>query len=114
MLTAQRPVEKIAEECPDQEYWENELEVPYQHVERECERPGFMDDWIAHRSGLQVERILGGLGLKPKESTRRAKQNLSKEPERLFPYVLIQEFAKFKLKSAVVEYATTCLAADVM
>jgi hypothetical protein len=99
---------------PPREFWESELEVAHDHVIRESRRDGFWDEWLAGRSLRQAELIAGGLGLAAPDPgrRRRRKPDLARHVGRLVPYLLVQEFAKFKSQPAVVEGASARLPAE--
>lgn len=73
-----------------------------------------MPEWVAARSGRQIAILQDHLGLPASETGKRKKVILDPEDPRLLPYLLVQEFASFKARAAVAEYAAATLPAAVL
>jgi hypothetical protein len=99
----------VAAGAPPQQFWENDLEIGCESVLVQTNKKGFMENWIGHRNGRQIEIIGERLGLNNQISTRKKKSVLQADDPRLLPYLLVQEFAKFKASGAVVQWAEQVL-----
>jgi len=99
----------IAAGAPPQEFWENELEIGCESALQPATRKDFMNGWIAGRTGRQLSVIRQKLGITGEGSVRKRKTELSPQDPRLLPFVLIQEFARFKSHGAIFEWAERVL-----
>jgi hypothetical protein len=90
---------------PPRAFWEDDLELGMENALALAQAPGFMEDWIGHRTGRQLNVLFGCLGLETNQSARRKKQVLRPDNPGLQPFVLVEQFAKFKSKVAVADLA---------
>lgn len=90
---------------PALRFWENDLQIGCESVLVQVNKPGFMAEWIAHRTGRQIEVMRQNFGLNGDGSTRKKKSAFEPDDRRLLPYLLVQEFAKFKSKGATIQWA---------
>jgi len=90
---------------PPRTFWEDDLELGVENLRTLAHAAGFMKDWIAHRTGRQLNTLFDCLGLAANQSARRKKQVLSPDDAGLWPFVLVEQFAKFKSKVAVADLA---------
>jgi hypothetical protein len=88
------------------EYWTNELEVPYDQVLDRAAQAGFIDAWLQKKNGRQIDVLRWALGVNGDPGKlKQKKQSVEPNKDELFPYVLVQEFAKAKSKLAISELA---------
>ncbi len=105
----------VVQDTSGRKFWANELEVAYDQVVEQVGQPGFAQAWLDKRNGRQLEMIRKNMGREAKAGRIKRKKDESRpKPETLLPYVLVQEFAKFKSKLATVEVAQSLLPPDVM
>jgi hypothetical protein len=90
---------------PPRTFWEDDLELGMENILTLAHAAGFMEDWIAHRTGRQLNVLFDCLGLVANQSARRKKQVLRPDDAGLQPFVLVEQFAKFKSKVAVADLA---------
>lgn len=93
------------------DFWANELEVPYDQVLERAIQPGFMEAWLEKKNGRQVDVLRRTLGIDGAASGRlkEMKKQLRSDDDELLPYVLVQEFVKFKSKLATIGHAKKAL-----
>ena len=105
----------VVQDARGREFWTNELEVAYDQIKEQAGQPGFMQNWISKRSGRQLDVLRNNMS-RDANSKRgeRNKEGLQSKVHELLPYVLVQEFAKFKSKLATIEVALNLLSPDVM
>jgi len=90
---------------PQRTFWEDDLELGMEDALALAQTPGFMKDWITRRTGQQLSVLFDCLGMETNQSARRKKQVLRPDNPGLQPFVLVEQFAKFKSKAAVTELA---------
>lgn len=113
--TTKGPEVTLVHDTSSREFWTNELEVAYDQVVEQAGQPGFMEAWLDKKNGRQVEVLRRNRGLEAKPGRVRGKKDeLRPDSDELLPYVLVQEFAKFKFKLATIEVAQSLLPPDVM
>ena len=100
--------------APERRFWESELEIGYDHALRPAMDEGFMNEWLDRRSGRQINMLTRGMGQRSPGSVRAQKGRLRNSNGDLLPYLLVQEFSKFKSKPATFEFASTVLPPDII
>jgi len=106
--------EKQALAGPERTFWEDDLELGMENILTLAQAPGFMKDWITRRSGRQLSVMFDCLGMETNQSARRKKRDLRPDNPDLQPFVLVEQFAKFKSKVAVADLAQGLLPQDVL
>lgn len=95
---------------PPQTFWKDDLGLNVDEL-----TDGFADDartaWIDKRTGRQSAVICDALGLDG-HSARSRKQSLHELDDDLVPFFLVEQFARFKSKIAVVEFAREALSEE--
>lgn len=95
---------------PPQTFWKDDLGLNVDEL-----TDGFADDartaWIDKRTGRQSAIVCDALGLVG-HSARSRKQSLHDLDDELVPFFLVEQFARFKSKIAVVEFAREALSED--
>lgn len=93
------------------EFWTSELEVRYDQLLEQAIQPGFIETWLDKKNNRQVEVLRTAFGRDAIGGTRlrQRKQELRTDNDELLPYVLVQEFARFKSKLAVIGLAKKIL-----
>jgi len=99
---------------PPRAFWEDDLELGMEDALALAQTPGFMKDWIVRRTGRQLDVLFDCLGLAANQSARRKKQVLRPDNPDLQPFVLVEQFAKFKSKVAVTDLARGLLSQSVL
>jgi len=99
---------------PTSAFWENDLEMGLDDFLARSKQDGFMDDWISHRTGRQVNALCINLSLDSTGSVQRKKERLQSYNDKLQPYLLVDQFAKYKSKIATVDFAKRVLAGDAL
>ncbi len=99
---------------PTSAFWENDLEMGLEDFLARSRRDGFMDDWISHRTGRQVDVLCNNLSLDGTGSVQSKKDRLRSCDDKLQPYLLVDQFAKYKSKIATVDFAKRVLAGDAL
>jgi len=101
--------------APAREFWENDLEMALEHVLVRSSQDGFIDEWIGRRTGRQISVLCENIGVDGTGSVRRKKDALrSFGNSALIPYLLVDQFAKYKSKVATVDFATGVLTEEVL
>lgn len=100
--------------APPPAFWENDLEMGLEHFFARSRRDGFMDEWVSRRTGRQVNVLCMNLGLDGAGSVRSKKDSLRSCDDELLPYLLVDQFAKYKSKIATIDFAKGVLADDVL
>lgn len=99
---------------PPPKFWEDDLELPREHILRQIERDGYLDTWINKRTGRQLAILQQALGIDGEASTRKLKTRIRESNGDLLDFVLVDQFSQFKSKVAVVDFAGRVLPADVV
>ena len=99
---------------PPRAFWEDDLELGMENALALAQAAGFMEDWIAHRTGRQLNVLFDCLGREANQSARRKKQALRPDDAGLRPFVLVEQFAKFKSKVAVTDLARGLLSQGIL
>ncbi len=101
--------------APAREFWEDDLEMALEHVLVRSGQDGFMDEWIGRRTGRQISVLCANLGVDGTGSVRQRKNALrSSGNDDLLPYLLVDQFAKYKSKVATIDFARGVLAEDIL
>jgi hypothetical protein len=100
-------------EIPDRKFWEDDLEMSVGPILRSGADDGFLERWIGKRPGRQISILSRILGREVDGSVRKKKSSLQTR-DGVLPYLLVDQFAKFKSKVAVVELAKGRLQPDVL
>jgi len=101
--------------APAREFWENDLEMALEHVLVRSSQDGFIDEWIGRRTGRQISVLCENISIDGTGSVRRKKDTLrSSGNSDLLPYLLVDQFAKYKSKVATVDFAKGVLAKDIL
>ena len=97
------------------EFWEDDLETALEPLLARARRNGAMDEWIGKRTGRQVNVLCANLGTDGTVSVREKKNVLrSTSDDDLVPYLLVDQFAKFKSKVATIDFAKGVLTEDTL
>jgi len=100
---------------PDKTFWEDDLEMGFDHILTAARQEGYVDGWIDKRNGREVGIILTALGIDDAGSTRRKKEVLrSCTEQELLPFILVTHFAMYKSKVAVIDFASRALDDEVL
>ncbi len=104
-----------AASAPPREFWENDLEMAHDHLFSLCRQDGHLGKWIRKCTGRQIDILCKNLGILEQDSVRQKKDCLYvARHEMLFPYVLVDEFSRFKSKVAVQTFAQSVLDQDTL
>jgi len=93
-------------------FWNDDLEMHLDHVMQKVNEDGFLDDWIAKRTGRQLTMLCDALGLDGDGSTRKKRAEIENANGQIEPFVLVERFSQFKSKVAVAEFAQGVLDED--
>ncbi len=96
------------------EFWENELEMGLEPILPVIKEPGYMEAWLSRLTGRQVNVLRSIIGASGKASARKGKDDLRSFPDELIPYVLVDNFAKYKSKAAVFDFAKGTLKQEIL
>ncbi len=97
------------------EFWEDDLETALEPLFARARRNGAMDEWIGKRTGRQVNVLCANLGTDGTVSVREKKNVLrATSDDDLVPYLLVDQFAKFKSKVATIDFAKGVLTEDAL
>ena len=97
------------------EFWEDDLETALEPLLARARRNVAMDEWIGKRTGRQVNVLCANLGTDGTVSVREKKNVLrSTSHDDLVPYLLVDQFAKFKSKVATIDFAKGVLTEDAL
>ena len=97
------------------EFWEDDLEMSFERVLLDVRRNGSVDEWIGRRTGRQINILCANLGIDGSGSVRQKKTLLRTTDHTDFlPYLLVDEFSKFKSNIATVEFAGGVLTEDTL
>lgn len=99
---------------PKKEFWENDLEMAVEPVLRSATEDGFLMDWLGKRQGRQISMLCRALEIDEDGSGQKKKSLLRELGRKSMPYLLVEQFAKYKSKVAVIEMAKGCLSNDVL
>lgn len=100
-------------DAPPKEFWEDDLEIPMEHVLRTVNDDGFRDEWVGSRTGRQLTVLCDTLGIDGGASTRKKRAAIEAMDGGLDPFVLVERFSQFKSKVAVVDFAQRVLPKDI-
>ena len=76
---------------------------------------GALDEWVGKRTGRQASVLCASLGVDGNGSVRAMKDVLrSARDDDLMPYLLVEQFSKYKSKIATVEFAIGVLSEDTL
>jgi hypothetical protein len=100
---------KAPEDLPPVEFWEDAIEFPVRRVIESAQSPGYMDDWIRHRSPRQVAMLRHLLGLPAASPLRERKEELREHREELVRFVPASAFASRRSILATLDVARGCL-----
>lgn len=94
---------------PSERFWTDDLEIHSSQVHRHP-TPEALDEWVKHRTGRQLNVLattfgLGGMARRKQKDAIRALDG------ELLPYLLVDRFAQFKSKVAVLDFARATLPA---
>lgn len=90
---------------PGRRFWEDDLEMSIEPLLRPALENGTFGEWLGKRSGRQVSMLCAALGIDEDGSVQARKAALSDIGEVALAYLLVESFAKFKSKVAVVGVA---------
>ena len=97
------------------EFWEDDLQTALEPLLASARRNDAMDEWIGKRTGRQVSVLCANLGTDGTVSVREKKNVLrSTSHDDLVPYLLVDQFAKFKSKVATIDFAKGVLTEDTL
>jgi len=113
-MTGALPVSKEHPHLPPPGFWEDDLEMATERLQAEAADDGFIEAWIGKRTGRQASVLCRNLGLGGADSTRQQKELLRSCNGDLLPYVLVDQFAKYKSKVATADLANGILGDDVL
>lgn len=94
---------------PKRGFWENDLEMALEPVIQSATEDGFLLDWLGKRPGHQISMLCRALDIDEDGSVRKKKSALMELGEKSLPYLLVEQFAKYKSKVAIIEIARGCL-----
>ena len=101
--------------APARDFWENDLEMAIANVLARSSEDGFLDEWIKKRNGRQLSVLCENLGFDDEISVRQRKDALRISGNGvLLPYLLVEQFAKYKSKVAVFDFAKSVLKEEVL
>lgn len=100
--------------APPPRFWEDDLELPREHVLRQIEGDEYLDAWLNKRTGRQLSIIRSALGLDGGASAKKLKTQIRESNGDLRDFVLVERFAQFKSKVAIIDFAGRVLPADVV
>jgi hypothetical protein len=84
-------------------FWEDDLEMPVSGLRSAAESDEFMTEWLASRNGAQVSMLRYILQLDEDLSTRSGRKELQDFLPLLRRFVPVQQFARHKLRAAVID-----------
>lgn len=99
---------------PSPKFWEDDLELPREHLLRQMDGDGYVDAWINKRTGRQLGVLRSALGLDGDASTRKLKAQVRESNGDLRDFVLVERFSQFKSKVAIIDFAGRVLPAEVV
>lgn len=88
-----------ADPDPPNTFWGDELEMPVAALRANAQSDDFMTEWLAERNGVQVAMFRHLLGLPGNLSTKAGRENLHEYLDALRTFVLVQRFARNKMKA---------------
>ena len=92
------------------EFWEDDLEMALDPILARIRENGVMDQWVGRRTGRQASVLCANLGIDGDGSVRERKNDLrATSGDDLVPYLLVDQFSKFKSKIATIEFAKEVL-----
>ena len=101
--------------APARDFWESDLEMALDHILEQSGQDGFIDEWIGRRTGRQISVLCNNIGIDGASSVRQKKDALRTfGNSALLPYFLVDQFAKYKSKVAIVDFAAGVLADDIL
>lgn len=99
---------------PPPKFWEDDLELPREHILRQLERDGYFDAWVKKRTGRQLAILRDALRIDGDASTRKLKAQIRESNGDLQHYVLVDQFSQFKAKVGVIDFAGRVLPAAIV
>lgn len=103
-----------ARTSPPSEFWEDDLEMPLDHVLRTVNDDGFRNEWVEKRTGRQLTVLCNALGVDHAASTRKKRAAIEAGDGSLDPFVLVERFSQFKSKISVIDFAQRVLAKETL
>ena len=100
--------------APPPEFWEDDLELGLDYVLADVKRDGFTEQWVNKCTGRQINMICTCLDTGSTGSVVRKKEHLCTCEDRLLPFVLVDQYAKYKSKVAVVDFAKGVLGKEIL
>ena len=92
------------------EFWEDDLEMALDPILARVRENGVMDEWVGGRTGRQASVLCANLSIGGDGSVRERKNDLRAiGGDDLMPYLLVDQFSKFKSKIATIEFAKEVL-----
>lgn len=89
--------------APSQTFWENELEISVAPIWEQMFRPGMAETWLAKRTGRQRAVLCRNLAAAGEVLKGEHDVSPVTNVPVLLPYFLIQEYAKYKARAAIVD-----------
>ena len=92
------------------EFWEDDLEMALDPILARVRENGVMDEWVGGRTGRQASVLCANLSIGGDGSVRERKNDLRAiGGDDLMPYLLVDQFSKFKSKIATIGFAKEVL-----
>ncbi|MEO5334396.1 MAG: hypothetical protein H7839_20465 [Magnetococcus sp. YQC-5] len=98
--------------APPPEFWENDLEMGLGQIIPLLKDPSTMEEWTNRLTGRQINVLCESLGIACDETLRNKRSALKAHDGSLIPYRLVEHFAKFKSKTATIEFASEVLSRE--
>lgn len=92
---------------PSERFWTDDLEIHIRHVQQELSSD-ILDEWVNKRTGRQLGVLAAAFGLRGM-TKRKEKEAIRALDGELLPYLLVDRFAQFKSKVAVLDFARATL-----
>lgn len=99
---------------PGPDFWEDDLEMVLEPVLQRIEESGSPTEWVAKRTGYQLQVLARQVGVDGERSTRALRPDIADRADDLLAYLLVHAFAKGKSKVAIVGLAKERLPEDVL
>ncbi len=90
--------------APPLAFWEDDLEMGLNHIIPRLEEQNGVNEWANGLTKRQVEVLCESLGIACDEKPQEKKASLKASTEALIPFWLVDQFAKFKSKVAIIEF----------
>ena len=98
--------------APPPAFWENDLEMGLAQIIPLLKDPEGMEEWTNRLTGRQINVLCESLGIACAETLKNKRIALKAHDGSLIPYRLVDHFAKFKSKTATIEFASEVLSKD--